>query len=416
MMLASYSAEIGHGASVLASDSLASEGLSVLVLDDEECVRETLCTMVSSLGCLVESTGNAESFFTRLAGGGYDVVVIDLVMPECDGLEVLSRMAAFKDTKIIICSGSGIRVLDTVSRSAQSLGLDVLGILQKPFRKKPLKSLLALARKAQKSAERSQTTNEECPEITLPMLLRAIDAREFTCFLQPKLSLTDGSVYGFEALARWQHPDFGMILPDDFIPKVAEFDLDYEFSVVITELALEALAELERSGLSVAVNVPYNVFSRPEFEAVIAALLERHRLTPSQLFLEVTEVGDTCISKAELDSLVRLSLKGHPLSIDDFGTGASSLERLIRIPFDELKIDRMFIEGLETSRHARGLVRNLVHIAKSLNMSVTVEGVESLEAMDILRRLGCDSAQGYVISRPMPIKVTRDWIATFDKS
>ncbi len=413
-MLDNYVTEANPHGPALSINNETEEAFSVLILDDEEDVRETLCAMVSSLGFRVEATGDARSFFARLGRGGHDVVILDLLMPECDGLEVLSRMTPFRDSRIIICSGSGMRVLDTVSLSAQSLGLDVIGILKKPLRRKCLKDLLQVARQARSPASDPKMPNGKRPDITSSMLGRAIDKREITCFLQPKVHLADGSVYGFEALARWQHPELGMIYPDEFIPKVSEFGLDYELTVAILDQALEALASLSDPGLSVAVNIPVNALSRPEFEGVVAELLRRLGLKPRHLFLEVTEVGQSCNSQAELDSLMRLSLKGHPLSIDDFGTGASSLERLVRIPFDELKIDRMFMRNLERSRHARGLVRNLVLIAKRFGMTVTVEGVETREAIDILKRLGCDAAQGYGIAHPMSASATRDWMASYN--
>ncbi len=397
------------------SRNLMEEDFSVLVLDDEEDVRETMCAMISSLGVSVEATGDAASFFEKLGEGGHDVIILDLMMPGCDGLEVLSRLVPFKKSKIIICSGTGVRVLDTVSLSAQSLGLDVIGILQKPLRRKSLKTMLEHARQTRSSPPPPMETANRRPKITRPMLIRALETREIICFLQPKMHLSNGTVYGFEALARWQHPEFGMILPDVFISKVSEFGLDYELSITIIEQALEVLAELSNPDISIAVNTPASVLSHPQFEGVVASLLSRHGLMPRHLFLEVTEVGDSCISHAELESLMRLSLKGHPLSIDDFGTGASSLERLVRIPFDELKIDRMFMSGLESSDPARGLVRNLVEIAKRFGMSVTVEGVETNEPIDILKGLGCDSAQGYVISRPMPASALRDWMTSFNE-
>ncbi len=400
----------------LAQVKLTKERFSVLILDDEEEVRETLCAMVSSLGVEVEAAGTADSFFEKLGHGSHDVVILDLMMPECDGLEVLSRMAPFKDAKIIICSGTGLRVLDTVSLSAKALGLDVVGVLQKPLRRKSLKSILQQARKAPCSTKPPRKSGGRRPKITPTMLTRAMERREISCFLQPKMRLADDIVYGFEALARWQHPEFGTIFPDEFIPKISEFGLDYELAVTITDQALEAVAALAFPDISVAVNIPAKTLSRPEFEMVISEALERHGLNPRNLFLEVTEVGQSCVSKSELDSLMRLSLKGHPLSIDDFGTGASSLERLVRIPFDELKIDRMFVQNLETSRHARGLIRNLVQIAKHFDMSVTVEGIETPEVIGIVKRLGCDAVQGYVIAKPMPVHALRDWMTSYNNN
>ncbi len=413
-MLEYLHSPVGKISAAISRQAGTDDVLSVLILDDEPDVRETLRAMVASLGLKVDATGDEANFFSRLKNDSPDVVILDLMMPGCDGLDVISKMASIKNCSIIICSGSSIRILDSVSLSAQSLGLEVLGTLQKPLRRKCLKQLLETARTERDPTQCETKSAQERPEISRAMLRSAIMTREITCFLQPKMHLTDGAVFGFEALARWHHPEFGMIFPDEFIPKVAEFGLDYELSVAIIEQAVDALAALSDDKLSVAVNTPANVLTNCAFEPFLADLLNYHGLEPRHILFEVTEVGQSCIPQCELDALLRLSMKGHTLSIDDFGTGASSFERLVRIPFNELKIDRMFVRNLETSRAARGLIRDLVHIGKRFGMSVTVEGVETRESVRILRRLGCDAAQGYGIARPMSASSVRDWLAHYD--
>lgn len=384
--------------------------LSVLVLDDETEVRETLGAMISSLGVPVECASTAEEFFTKLDTHNYNVLVLDLIMPDCDGLDVLSRVSALNDVQVILCSGSGKRVLDTVSLSAQTQGVNVLGVLPKPARRKALQELLQAAKKSIEPCCEEKPA-EARPKITKSMLSAAIEAREIICHMQPKIRLCDGVTYGFEALARWHHPKYGMIYPDEFIPLASANGLDYSLSLMILDQAMECLASLANTALSVAVNVPMKVCGDPRFEPALDDLLNYHGLMPRHVILEITEAGPSGITQQALDALMRLRMKGHFLSIDDFGTGASSLERLVRIPFDELKIDRLFMRDIDKSRTARGLVRNLVQMAKSLGMKVTVEGVETREAIQISKKLGCDNAQGYGVARPMSPKAVREWMA-----
>jgi EAL domain-containing protein (putative c-di-GMP-specific phosphodiesterase class I)/FixJ family two-component response regulator len=384
--------------------------LSVLILDDETCVRETICAMVKSLGVEVDCASTADLFFQKLERRSYDVVILDLVMPDCDGLEVLAQLGQVPDCQIIISSGSGKRVLETAKMSAEAVGNDVLGILPKPIRRKELKDLLALAKAGSKDCDAAGNPAPR-PKITEAMLRAAIEKRDITCHLQPKIRLSDGMPYGFEALARWQDPKHGMIYPDEFIPLASARGLDFALSLSILDQAMECLVSLSDTTLSVAVNVPVKVCANPDFEPALADLLQIHGLMPRHVILEVTEAGPSGMSHEELDALLRLRLKGHLLSIDDFGTGASSLERLVRIPFDELKIDRLFVRDIDKSRNARSLIRTLVQMARLFDMKVTIEGVETAEAINISKKLGCDNAQGYGVARPMAPAALRQWMA-----
>ena len=384
--------------------------LSVLVLDDDASVRETICAMVKSIGIRVECADTAHKVFTKLENEHVDVLILDLVMPDCDGLEVLNRLPALKSCKVILASGSGERVLQATKLSAETLGIDILGILPKPLRRKQLKNLLALATPCAEIPNVIQQPRPR-PLIDEVRLHNAIVAREITCHLQPKIRLSDGTPYGFEALARWDDPHYGSISPDEFIPVATTYGLDLALTILILDQAMECLALLSDTSLSIAVNVPVKVCANPEFDTAMNTMLERHGLMPRHVILEVTEAGPNGMRPEEIEALLRLRMKGHQLSIDDFGTGASSLERLVRIPFDELKIDRLFVRDIAKSRNTRNLIRSLVQMARLFDMSVTIEGVETEEAIEISKKLGCDNAQGYGVARPMHPTKIKGWMA-----
>lgn len=384
--------------------------LSILVLDDDAEVRETLGAMLGSLGMSVSCADSADAFFKQLDRARFDVVILDLVLPDCDGLEILGQLAPLQDCQVVIASGSGKRVLQTAKLSAEAAGVDVLGILPKPLRRKDLKDLLGTATKCRKAANTRRDPAPR-PKIDVSMLRRAIEQRDIVCHLQPKIRLRDGVPYGFEALARWNDPQHGTIYPDEFIPLASANGLDFSLSVSMLDQAMECLVSLGDTSLSVAVNVPVRVCADPRFEPELDDLVDQHGLMPRHVILEVTEAGPSGISNTELDALLRLRLRGYQLSIDDFGTGASSLERLVRIPFDELKIDRLFVRDIEKSHHARSLIRTLVQMGRLFGMTITIEGVETNEAIKIAKKLGCDNAQGYGVARPMPPAALQQWMA-----
>lgn len=391
------------------SVDLKTAPLSVLVLDDEENVRETLCAMIKSIGLRVESAQTADGFFAKLAEDYFDVVIIDLIMPDCDGLEVLNKLVQLDHGDVILASGSGERVLQATKLSAETSGISILGTLPKPFRRQHLKNLLAQAKPCAEGppAMKSPLQRQEIDET---LLHDAILNRDIVCHLQPKIRLSDGRPYGFEALARWNDPKHGMIFPDQFIPLASASGLDFELTLSILDQAMECLASLSDTSLTVSVNVPVKICANPKFESKLNALLEHHGLTSRHVILEVTEAGPNGMTQDEIDSLLRLRMKGHHLSIDDFGTGASSLERLVRIPFDELKIDRLFARNVDKSRSARNLIRTLVQMARLFDMSVTIEGVETENAIKISSKLGCDNAQGYGVARPMHPSAVKEWM------
>ncbi len=389
------------------------KGLSALVLDDDAPVGETLCAMLRMAGATAHHVACADSFFDRLRRDRPDIVVIDLVMPGRDGLDIVAELAGTAQPQVIIASGRGRRVLETAQLSARAQGLDVLGTLPKPVRRGALLDMLALAAAADARAWASAAPPAPRPDVTPEMLRQAIATGEIGCQLQPKVRLSDGQPYGFEALARWTHPVHGPIRPDEFIPVVSAAELDHALTRLVLDAAITGLKGLGDTSLSVAVNVPMKVCADPSFGPELGATLDRHGLMPRHVILEVTEAGPNAMTQAQIDALMRLRLTGHTLSIDDFGTGVSSLERLVRIPFDELKIDRAFTRDIVASRNARGLIRSLTQMAKLMDMVVTIEGVEDARAIQVARKLGCDNAQGYGVARPMAHDAAGDWLRSW---
>ncbi len=235
----------------------------------------------------------------------------------------------------------------------------------------------------------------------LGQLDAAIDHGEVWVAYQAKYDLVAGRVSGAEALARWSHPQRGSIAPDEFIP-VAEISgrID-KLTYFVLDQAL-ALAAKMGPDFDMAVNLSAQMFSRKDFPEKLALLLVRHKVAPQNLTLEITESAAVQSEADMLSTLTALAELGVTVSIDDYGTGYSTLEYLRKIQAQELKIDRSFVATMDRNRSDRLLVNATIKLAHSLGHSVVAEGVETKDTFNMLRRMGCDKAQGYYIARPVP--------------
>ena len=321
-------------------------------------------------------------------------VFLDLEMPGEDGIGMLRYLADQRfEGQIIIASGVGVNVLRTARQLAVSYGLRKVETLQKPFL---LWQLDAVLRKVLGSGRL----------ITERDLAEAISDRSLVLHYQPKVALDASchlAVDSVEALVRWRHPGLGLVSPGDFIPLAERTGLIAPLTDLVLEMALEQGRAWRENGIPVAVAVNYSapLLSDTEIPDRLADLLAEHGLPPSRLILEVTESGLAENAREMMEVLTRLRLKGIRLSIDDFGTGYSSLAQLHRMPFSELKIDSSFVSELCDQEETRVVVRSFVELAGKLGMTTCAEGVENEETLNILRLMGCDEAQGYLLGPPV---------------
>jgi diguanylate cyclase len=236
-------------------------------------------------------------------------------------------------------------------------------------------------------------------------LRRAIERHELVLHYQPKVELATGCVYGAEALLRWQHPELGLISPGRFIPIAEETGQIVEIGSWVIETACAQLARWrDEDGVAVrvAVNVARHSLVTGSFEDVVRSAIQRHRVQPGQLVLELTESMLMDRVEATAARLQALRALGVDLSIDDFGTGYSSMSYLKQFPVQELKIDRSFVSGTPQDRTDHAIVRALVVLGHSLGMKVVAEGVETEAQRDALAALDCDSYQGFLCSPALP--------------
>ncbi|MFN3254126.1 MAG: putative bifunctional diguanylate cyclase/phosphodiesterase [Ilumatobacter sp.] len=247
----------------------------------------------------------------------------------------------------------------------------------------------------------------------------ALDRREFRLFHQPIVEVRSGRVLGFEALIRWFKDDGTMVSPAEFIPVAEETGL---IAPIGSWALLEALSQLRTwtidgivtRGTTVSVNVSPRQLEDPNFPSIVEEALQRSGVDPHLLWLEVTE--SMMIDNPELakSTLRRIRDMGVRIALDDFGTGYSSLSLLQQLPIQRIKIDRAFVNGLTDSAHNQSLIKTIIGLGESMHLDIVAEGVETVEQLKMLRSLGCGSAQGFLISHPVPAEAMRSTIAALE--
>jgi EAL domain-containing protein (putative c-di-GMP-specific phosphodiesterase class I)/ActR/RegA family two-component response regulator len=385
----------------------------LLVVDDEEGFCDLVRFAAENVGFDVTSTTDAEQF-PLYYSNDLSVVVLDLSMPGFDGIELIRFLADNRSqASIILMSGFDTHILNSARETAVEKGLHVLGALSKPFSMEELNTLITNI-PAHPTAAPPPGGTDEFPSVE--DLRQAIDNKELFVMYQPRIALQSRALVGVEALARWQHPLKGMIPPFMFIDFAEKHGLIDNLTSVIMEQAFEQCAAWRAEGLKiqVSVNMSARTLINLEFPEQLLSKVKEQGLEPSQVVIEVTESSVMDELARSLDILTRLRMKGFQLSIDDFGTGYSSMSQLQKIPFSELKIDQSFVMRSNTDAGARAIVETTIDLGRRLGMVVVAEGIEEQAHWDLLKELGCDQAQGYLMARPMPGEKLKDWLREWE--
>jgi len=297
------------------------------------------------------------------------------------------------------------------------LNLDVnasIGIAVFPEHGNDLDTLMQRAEVAMYAAKKekagylsySRQLDQYSPKrLTLMSELRqAIEQRQLLVYYQPKVEIKSRKVVELEALVRWPHPEHGLLPPDEFIPMAERTGLIKPLTFLVADEALKQLAAWTRDGhdLKVTINVSARVLLDPGFPDTLIGLLAAYRIEPGRLMLEITETTIMVDQERAMEVLQRLKKVKVRLSIDDFGTGYSSLAYLKQLPVHELKIDKSFVMNMDHNHDDAVIVKIIIELGHQLGLEITAEGVESESILSQLDALGCDIAQGYLISKPLP--------------
>ncbi|MCG8433004.1 MAG: EAL domain-containing protein [Gammaproteobacteria bacterium] len=249
-------------------------------------------------------------------------------------------------------------------------------------------------------------------------LRRAIEQDELVIHYQPSIYAATGELSGAEALVRWNHPDYGLMGPDEFVPLAERTGLTRELSMWVLNAALNQVSAWHQAGhkMDISINLSARTLLDVEFPHVIAGLLARHDVPGESVILEITETTIMADQERALEILSRLASMGIRISIDDFGTGYSSLAYLKKLPVSEIKIDKSFVLDMHTNENDAVIVHATVQLGKNLSLHVVAEGVETRESLNKLRELGADTLQGYYISPPLEAAKFSSWREDWEKN
>jgi EAL domain-containing protein (putative c-di-GMP-specific phosphodiesterase class I)/ActR/RegA family two-component response regulator len=388
---------------------------TLLVVDDSAVQRAQAVSLCREMGVqMIYEAANGKEALDLLALLVLppDLMIVDLEMPDMDGIELIEEMARRQiHVALVVASSRELSLVQAVETMARNLGLPILGGLQKPLGGDTLRGALekyGALREAQGGGGRGDPP----PDIPPALLAQAIRAGEIRVHYQPKVDMLTGIVRGVEALARWSHPELGNVRPDHFIAVAEREGLIHDLTLSVLETAVAQAARWNAHGLKLAtaVNLSPRLLETPALAQLIIEVLQRHGLPPEQVVLELTESSVVDCMGVALGVLARLRLRGIGLSIDDYGTGFSSMQQLARIPFTELKIDRSFVHEAHLRRNLRVILQSALEMSRQLGLVTVAEGIETVEDWRVLQQSGCVVGQGYFIARPMPADEILAWL------
>ncbi|PTB87493.1 hypothetical protein C9975_01250 [Thalassospira xiamenensis] len=387
----------------------------LVVLDDDPDILELISSAAQISDFNAYATTEPDDFLNSIERIKPDIVIIDLIMPKQDGIEILQRLAQLSCPlpRLVIASGAGSRVLDAAKRVANELGLTVIGILTKPFRISTIRDLLLEEEKLERPVNlspRYETSKNTAIAFQPDEVLAALSSKQLAVYFQPKICCKSGRLKGFESLARLHHPQYGVVLPDSFIGIAESSGYIWQLTEEVLHQALTLLANINRSDLSVSINLSPRLLDQPEIVEFITRACREFNIATDRVIFEITESSTNDNAGMVLNMLTRLRVRGFRLSIDDFGVGFSSLVQLSQLPFSEIKIDKSFVLRLEHSDEAAKIIKTIVALGEGLSLEVVAEGVENINQLKILAAYGCNTAQGFYIGTPMPIEIIHSWI------
>jgi len=390
--------------------------LSILLVDDEAFVLNLTKRVLNKMGIdKVETANDGEDALQFLDNTEElpQLMICDLNMPGMDGVALLRHLGE-RSMKmgIIFVSGEDQRILQTAEALGKSHDLYILGSIQKPIKSEPLVKLL-------NNFEQDITavSMRRIEPVTEKELLAGINGDAIELVYQPKVSISEKRLMGVEALARWRHPERGMLGPGAFIPLAEELGQIDILTDAVLHKAMAQGGEWRAEGSDIGISVNYSVDSlnRLDLPEYIVSIAEEQGMDPKRVTIEVTESRLMRDINSTIEILTRLRLKGLGLSIDDFGTGHSSMEQLKRVPFTELKIDRAFVNGASDDPSTRAILESSVLLGKGLDLKLVAEGTETQDDWNLVAALGCDEVQGYFVAKPMPGDDILTWKETWEQ-
>lgn len=370
------------------SDTPANDN-RLMVMDDDVDVGAFFGQVGEDLGFQVRVISDPTNFAENVLEFSPTVLLLDLQMPGRDGIELLRELSTLdRRPKVLIASGLDSRVLTSAAELGISMGVDIAGSFCKPIPLDELEVLLARLKSHTK-------------HITENQLRDAVNQGQLVVHYLPKATFKGPGrwiIEGAEALVRWQHPEYGLLYPKDFIGLAERSGLIVDVTDFVFRAAMEQARVWFAHGLymELGMNLSAQFLSDLKFPDRLLSLIRENNLDPSMVTLELTETAAMQDPAVALDILARLRVKNVNLCLDDFGTGASSLTHLYKMPFSEVKLDNQFTNDMRLREDARALVEGLVYLSHKLKMRACAEGVEDEGTLEMLEAMHCDKAQGHL--------------------
>ncbi|WP_045492535.1 EAL domain-containing response regulator [Vibrio hyugaensis] len=374
--------------------------LKAMVIDDHPLQITLLRQMLLRNGVDVVTFDNADSAIAYAKDVYIDIIFCDLQMPEKDGIDMMEMLDHIDyQGNVVLVSAMELSIVTAVRAMCETFSFEVLGKLLKPYEEQQVIDMLTLARREPEKVSQF----DQCFDVQDQEFLLALREGRIKNYYQPLADAHTGEIIGYEALARWFHPTHGVLPPDSFLSIVERCHLSADlFDAVFSN----ALNDIKHHGLNqkISINVDHDNLEDCDFASQFIQRCCENGISPDRFTIEITERDTFQTSAALYKNLLKFRMSGVTVSIDDFGTGSSSLEKLAQLPFNELKIDRSFIQGLVNDPKKKNIVLAICALAKSLNISVVAEGVEDEVTLQTMRQYTIDVFQGYYIDKPMPLE------------
>lgn len=382
----------------------------VLIVEDHPFQHQYLTTVFQVAGGFeVELVWDGATALQRLSRGRYDLLLTDLMMPQMDGVQLIQQLAQLhRPPALALMTAASRRMLVGSGQVAKNLGLRVAGLISKPVREAEVVSLRERLDDLTEQARIFSSRPRGCRSRST--LAKALESGEIQAWFQPKMSLHDGGIVGAEALARWVHPAEGLLMPGAFLDDIENTQLEIELLTSMLGQTLGAQAQWARMGhqLPVSINLPTHLLDDTDLVDRLLAQVRVNQADPRQITFELTETSTTQLSSNYYAGACRLRLMGFGLAQDDFGKGYSSYFNLVSTPFTELKIDRSLVSGCGENEGLASALLSITELGRKLGLTTVAEGAETQAELAVLRRVGCDHVQGFILSPA----VARDDLAT----
>ena len=387
--------------------------LNFLVVEDHAFQRWAIGNQLEGLGA--KSVRSAEDGRAALAilrdlEIPIDIVISDLDMPEMDGMELIRHLGEGGGSpSIILASGLDRALLASVAAMAREYGVSLLGAIEKPVTAKNLLPLIEQHVLAPQGANRAAGSART---FTLEEVLAGLRGGRIEPYFQPKVDMRSGRVRGAEALARWHHPTEGVIGAVSFVPLLERSGNIATFTAMMVKDAAACCRAWMDMGclVNLSLNLSQESLADMGLADQMVKLVRAEGLEPREVIFEVTESAMAADVGRALENLSRLRIRGFGLSIDDYGTGYSSMQQLSRVAFTELKIDQSFVRNATDQQPSRVMLESSLEMAGKLRIPAVAEGVETRAEWELLRELGCDLAQGFYVAKPMDATHLMRWL------